>query len=469
MNRERILLVDDDESLRKVLHYNLEQQGLTVIPAGDGAEAVRLYDEHEPDLVITDIKMPGMDGIDVLKEIKRRNPDQLVIIITAFGAVEDAVEAMKLGAYDYIMKPFNRDELKLIVQKALELKKLRSRAQLLQEQLVEKFSFENIVGASAAMADVFEIVRRVASSDATILIKGESGTGKELIARAIHYTSARSSGNFVAVNCSTIPENLLESELFGHKKGAFTGAVSNKMGKFELSSGGTIFLDEVADLRYDLQAKLLRVLQEKEIERVGDPKPIKVNIRVITATNKDLEALLKSGEFREDLYHRINVVPIQLPPLRERTDDIPLLVHHFKSKFGASDCRIEREVLAVFKSYGWPGNVRELENIIQRSLLLRRYPDKLTVEDLPDHIRGVNTQPLHFLLNVPDEGISLEEVEKELLLYSLRKHNWNQTRAAKFLGITRQALIYRMEKYGLREENQETGKASPHFPEKKIY
>ncbi len=452
MNPEKILLVDDDASLRKVLEFNLEQEGYTVIPASDGTEALKLYREHDPDLVVTDIKMPGVDGIEVLKEIKRLNIEQLVIVITAFGTLDTAIEAMKLGAYDYITKPFNRDELRLVVKKALELKRLRSRAQLLEAQLVERFSFENIIGGSSRMAEVFEMVRRVAPRDVTILIKGESGTGKELIARAIHYNSPRSKQNFVAVNCSAIPENLLESELFGHKKGAFTGAVSDKIGKFQLSSGGTIFLDEVADLRFDLQAKLLRVLQEKEIERVGDPTPIKVDIRVISATNKDLEAMLVDGDFREDLYHRINVVPIQLPPLRDRTDDIPILVHHFKSKLGESECRIEPEIFKVLESYPWPGNVRELENVIQRSLLLRKDPDRLTEGDLPDHVRGKAGEHTERMFRIPDEGIRLEDVEKDLLFYSLKKHNWNQTRAAQFLGISRQALIYRMEKYKLREE-----------------
>ncbi len=456
MNSEKILLVDDDSSLRKVLQFNLEQEGYTVIPASDGKEALELYTEHEPALVITDIKMPGMDGIDLLKEIKRRDIEQLVVVITAFGTIDTAIEAMKLGAYDYITKPFNRDELRMVVRKALELERLRSRARLLEAQLVERFSFENIIGGSSRMAEVFEMVRRVAPSDVTVLIKGESGTGKELIARAIHYNSPRSKENFVAVNCSAIPENLLESELFGHKKGAFTGAVADKVGKFELSSGGTIFLDEVADLRFELQAKLLRVLQEKEIERVGDPRPIKVDIRVIAATNKDLEAMLADGQFREDLYHRINVVPIPLPPLRERSDDIPLLVHHFKNKFGEAECTVEPEVLSALKSYPWPGNVRELENVVQRSLLLRKNPERLTLDDLPDHIRGAATAAPEHLFHIPDEGLNLEEVEKELLSYSLRKHNWNQTRAAKFLGITRQALIYRMDKYGLKSEKPDT-------------
>jgi two-component system NtrC family response regulator len=452
MSGEKILLVDDDASLRKVLEFNLEQEGYGVISASNGDEALKLYDAENPDLVITDIKMPGLDGIDLLKEIKRRDIEKLVVVITAFGTLDTAIEAMKLGAYDYITKPFNRDELKLVIKKALELQRLRSRTQLLEAQLVERFSFENIIGASARMAEVFEMVRRVAPRDATVLIKGESGTGKELVARAIHYNSPRSKGNFIAVNCSAIPENLLESELFGHKKGAFTGAISDKVGKFELSSGGTIFLDEVADLRFDLQAKLLRVLQEKEIERVGDPRPVKVDIRVIAATNQNLEAMLASREFREDLYHRINVIPMQLPPLRERADDIPLLAHHFKNKFGEANCRIDPGVLAVFRNYPWPGNVRELENILQRSLLLRKDRDRLKVEDLPDHIRGAATATPEFLFHIPDEGINLEEVEKGLLLYSLRKHDWNQTRAAKFLRITRQALIYRMEKYGLRDE-----------------
>ncbi|RJP75023.1 MAG: sigma-54-dependent Fis family transcriptional regulator [Candidatus Abyssobacteria bacterium SURF_17] len=452
MSSEKILLVDDDSSLRKVLEFNLEQEGYAVMSASSGREALTLFDQQSPDVVITDIKMPGMDGIELLKEIKRRDIEALVIVITAFGTIDTAIDAMKLGAYDYITKPFNRDELKLIVRKALELHRLRSRTRLLEAELVERFSFENIIGGSARMAEVFQMVRRVAPSNVTVLIKGESGTGKELVARAIHYNSPRAKGNFIAVNCSAIPENLIESELFGHKKGAFTGAVADKVGKFELSSGGTIFLDEVADLRFELQAKLLRVLQEKEIERVGDPRPIKVDIRVIAATNKNLEAMLKNGEFREDLYHRINVVPIALPPLRERSDDIPLLVHHFKNKFNETDCRIEPEALSALKGYAWPGNVRELENVVQRSLLLRKNPDRLTVDDVPDHIRSAGTLAPEFLFHIPDEGIDLEQVERELLLYGLRKHGWNQTRAAKFLGITRQALIYRMEKYGLKSE-----------------
>ncbi|GAB4331187.1 MAG: sigma-54 dependent transcriptional regulator [Candidatus Abyssubacteria bacterium] len=452
MSMDTILLVDDDLSLRKVLQFNLEQEGYEVICASDGTEAIKLFEEHSPDLTITDLKMPGMDGIELIRKIKRRDIESLVIMITAFGTVDNAIEAMKLGAYDYITKPFNRDELRIVVRRALDMRTLRARTRFLESQLIDRFSFENIIGASPKMAQVFDMVRRVAPSDATVLIKGESGTGKELIARALHYNSPRAKGHFVAVNCSAIPENLLESELFGHKKGAFTGAVSDKMGKFELSSGGAIFLDEVADLRFDLQAKLLRVLQEKEIERVGDPRPIPVDIRVIAATNKDLEDMLAKGRFREDLYHRINVIPIQLPPLRERQEDIPLLVHHFKNKFGEADCHIEPEVLSAFQKYPWPGNVRELENVVQRALLLRKHKDRLTIDDVPDHIIGALASPSELLFHIPEEGVNLEEVEKDLLLYSLRKHDWNQTRAAKFLGITRQALMYRMEKYGLREE-----------------
>jgi two-component system NtrC family response regulator len=452
MISKKILLVDDDASLRKVIEFNLEQAGYEVITASDGKPALELYDKHDPALVSTDIKMPGMDGMDLLKEIRRRDIDKLIIVITAFGTIDTAIEAMKLGAYDYITKPFNREELKLVVGKAFELQRLRTRTRRLEAELIERFSFENIIAGSSRMSEVFEVIRRVAPSEATVLIKGESGTGKELIAHAIHYNSPRSGGDFVAVNCSAIPENLLESELFGHKKGAFTGAISDKLGKFELSSGGTIFLDEVGDLRFDLQAKLLRVLQEKEIERVGDPSPIKVDIRVIAATNKDLEAMLAEGKFREDLYHRVNVVPIILPPLRERTDDIPLLLHHFKSKFGETGCRIEPDVFDALKGYPWPGNVRELENVVERSLLLRKRGDRLSADDLPDHVRGRTTVHPESLFHIPEEGIKLEEVEKQLLLYSLRKHDWNQTRAAKFLGITRQALIYRMDKHELKQE-----------------
>lgn len=458
MSPAKILLVDDDEGLRKVIEFNLEQEGYEVVTASNGKDALEFYAEHAPDLVITDIKMPDMDGIELLGEIRRRDIEKLVIVVTAFGAVETAIEAMKLGAYDYITKPFNRDELKLVVRKALEVQRLRTRTRMLEAELIDRFSFENIIGGSARMAAVFELIRKVAPSEATILIKGESGTGKELIARAIHYNSPRSKGDYVAVNCSAIPENLLESELFGHKRGAFTGAIADKMGKFELSSGGTIFLDEVADLRFDLQAKLLRVLQEKEIERVGDPRPIKVDIRVIAATNKDLEAMLAEGKFREDLYHRINVVPLMLPPLRERTDDVPLLAHHFKSKFGEADCRIEPDALAALNEYPWPGNVRELENVIERSLLLRKTPERLTADDLPDHVRGHRALHPESLFHIPEEGIKLEEVEKQFLLYSLQKHDWNQTRAAKFLGITRQALIYRMDKYGLKDEKGDAAK-----------
>ncbi len=458
MSPAKILLVDDDEGLRKVIEFNLEQEGYEVVTASNGKDALKLYAEHSPDLVITDIKMPDMDGIELLGEIRRRDIEKLVVVVTAFGAVETAIEAMKLGAYDYITKPFNRDELKLVVRKALEVQKLRSRTRMLEAELIDRFSFESIIGGSARMAEVFELVRRIAPSQATVLIKGESGTGKELIARAIHYNSPRSKGDYVAVNCSAIPESLLESELFGHKRGAFTGAIADKVGKFELASGGTIFLDEVADLRFDLQAKLLRVLQEKEIERVGDPRPIKVDIRVIAATNKDLEAMLAEGTFREDLYHRINVVPIMLPPLRARTDDVPLLAHHFKSKFGEADCRIEPDALAALNEYPWPGNVRELENVIERSLLLRKTPERLTADDLPDHVRGHRALQPDSLFHIPEEGIKLEEVEKQFLLYSLQKHGWNQTRAAKFLGITRQALIYRMDKYGLKDEKGDAGK-----------
>jgi two-component system NtrC family response regulator len=458
MSARKILLVDDDQSLRKILAFNLEQEGYSIIEASDGEQALKLCNEHDPDLVITDIKMPGMDGVELLKEIKRRDIEKLVIVITAFGTVDSAIEAMKLGAYDYITKPFNRDEMKLVVKKALELQKLKSRTRFLEAQLVERFSFDNIIAGSSRMAEVFDMVRRVAPGDATVLIKGESGTGKELIARAIHHNSSRSRENFVAVNCSAIPEYLIESELFGHKKGAFTGAISDKLGKFELSSGGTIFLDEVADLRFDLQAKLLRVLQEKEIERVGDPRPVKIDIRVIAATNKDLQIMLENGQFREDLYHRINVIPIELPPLRERTDDIALLVHHFQNKFGETDCQIESAVFTTLQRYRWPGNVRELENILQRSFLMRSQPERLTVEDLPDHILGEANLLDGLSFRIPDSGINLEEIEKELLLYGLNKNDWNQTKAAKFLGISRQTMMYRMEKFNLKTKKAGPGK-----------
>ena len=363
MIKEKILIIDDDPSFRRVLGYNLQEEGYEVIVAVSGGDGLQAFDEHLPLLVITDLKMPGIDGFRVLREIKERSPDTIVIIITAFGAIDTAVEAMKLGAYDYITKPFNRDELKLVVRKAIQVSNLSRENRQLKERLTEKVDFENIVGISPGMEKVFNVVRKVADTDATILITGESGTGKELVAKAIHLLSSRISTVFVPINCAAIPRDLLESELFGHVRGAFTGAINDKTGKFKQADGGTLFLDEVGELSLDLQPKLLRALQEKVLEPVGSTKSVPVDVRVVAATNLDMEEAMRNGAFRDDLYYRLSVIPIHIPPLRERKEDIPLLLKHFAAKHGSENIEFDRESLESLTSYSWPGNVRERSKI----------------------------------------------------------------------------------------------------------
>jgi DNA-binding NtrC family response regulator len=450
---ERILLVDDDVSLRRVLEYNLQEEGYDVVAAADGAEGLRLFDERSPRLVITDLKMPVMDGFQLLAEVKERSPSTLVIVITAFGAVETAVEAMKAGAYDYITKPFNRDELKLVVRKALQLSGLSEENRRLKEELSDRSDFRSIIGISASMRRVFDVVRRVADADVTVLITGESGTGKELVARAIHTMGGRREGPFVPVNCSAIPRDLLESELFGHVKGAFTGAVRDKAGKFQQAEGGTLFLDEIGDLPVDLQPKLLRALQERVFDPVGG-SPRKADVRVVAATNADLEELISEGRFREDLYYRLAVIPVRLPPLRERAEDVPLLVKHFTEKHSRSPVAFSPEALHLLGAYAWPGNVRELENTVERVLIMRA-GDVISPEDLPERIRGGRAlRAGRKVVNLPDEGYSLEDLEREVVVEALERNNWNQTLSAKFLRIPRHTLIYRMEKYGIQPERK---------------
>ncbi|MSM38419.1 MAG: response regulator [Geobacter sp.] len=446
----RILVIDDDASLRRVLEYNLEEEGYEVLAAASGEEGLRLFAAHAPALVITDMKMTGIDGFQVLRQVKEQAPETLVIIITAFGAVDAAVEAMKLGAYDYITKPFKRDELKLIVAKALHLRGLSEENRRLREELTDRQDFQRIIGTSRAMERVFEMVRKVADTEATVLITGESGTGKELVARAIHARSSRRDGPFVAINCAAIPRDLLESELFGHVKGAFTGAIRDKTGRFRHAESGTIFLDEVGDLPLELQPKLLRVLQERMVEPVGGSAPIRLDVRVITATNADLEQAIESGAFREDLYYRLAVIPIHLPPLRERREDIPLLLRHFSAQHGAPDVTFDREATEALSRYPWPGNVRELENTVERMLIMRQ-GDTVTVADLPERVRsGGARREGSRIVNLPDEGYPLEQLEREVVIEALERNGWNQTSAARFLRIPRHTLIYRMEKYGIR-------------------
>jgi len=395
--------------------------------------------------------MPGMDGMQVLKAVKERSPETLVIVITAFGTVDIAVEAMKSGAYDYITKPFNRDELRLTVAKALQFSGLAVENRRLKDELTDRADFRSLVGSSAAMEKVFWVVRKVADTETSVLITGESGTGKELIARSIHAGSGRSAGPFIAINCAAIPRDLLESELFGHVKGAFTGAIKDKTGRFALADGGTLFLDEVGELPLELQPKLLRALQERTVEPVGGTKELKLDVRVVAATNLDIEKAMTEGVFREDLYYRLAVIPIHLPPLRQRRDDIPLLLRHFCIKHGAANVTFDKQGLATLTGYAWPGNVRELENLVERLLILRN-GDTITFDDLPDKIRSNSATPgteAHpgGVVNLPDEGYSLEQLEREIVVQALERNGWNQTAAARFLRIPRHTLIYRMEKY----------------------
>ncbi|HEY7746401.1 MAG TPA: sigma-54 dependent transcriptional regulator [Desulfuromonadales bacterium] len=450
MKPQTVLIIDDDDSLRRVIEFTLHEAGYRVLTAVDGAEGLRLFALEKPPVVITDIQMPTLSGYEVLKKIKADSPGTLVIVITAFGSVERAVEAMKLGAYDYLTKPFSRDELRLVVAKALSYSGLQEENVRLREELSTRVDFAHLVGISDEMQQVFDMVRRVAATEATVLVTGESGTGKELIARAIHNGSERHEGAFVAVNCAAIPAELLESELFGHVKGAFTGAVKDRKGKFELADGGSLFLDEVGELPVELQPKLLRALQEREIEPVGGT-PRRIDVRVVAATNRDLEAAMGEGTFREDLYYRLAVIPVQLPALRQRRSDIPLLVRHFLQKHGGGAAvTIDAAALAALTAYDWPGNVRELENAVERMLILRR-GDLIGEGDLPPKVRGEGKPAAGGVLNLPAEGYPLEELEKEAVLEALRRTGWNQTKAAAFLRIPRHILLYRMEKFGIKK------------------
>jgi two-component system NtrC family response regulator len=443
----KVLIIDDDTSFRRILEYNLLEEGYEVLSASSGEEGVAIFEAQVPNLIITDMKMNGISGIDVLNAVKKQSPDTLVIIITAFGAVDKAVEAMKLGAYDYITKPVNRDELKLVVRNALELTNLFRENKDLRKRIENREEFKHIVGVSDVMAEIFSLVNKVADTEATILITGESGTGKELVARAIHEQSSRRSFRFVAINCAAIPRDLLESELFGHIKGAFTGAIKDQQGKFQQADGGTIFLDEVCDLPLTMQPKLLRVLQEKEVLPVGSGKIQKIDVRVVAATNLDIEELVATGRFREDLYYRLSVIPIHLPPLRQRPEDIPLLLRHFAARAGCSHIVFAKELLEALSAYPWPGNVRELENMVTRMMILRE-KDIIGIDDLP---KKVLTRQKHeeqiAVINLPKEGYSLEQLEREVVIEALQRNDWNKSAAAAFLKIPRHVLLYRLEKY----------------------
>jgi len=442
MTKFRVLAIDDDEDILKLIKFLMQSEGYEVVTASDGETALKLCGEESFDVILCDVRLPKMTGFEFLEEIKKMNITTPVIMITAYASIDSAVEAMKLGAYHYVPKPFRADELKLVVKRALQQHMLAEENKRLRRELGERFGMEAIIGKSKAMQEVFALVEKATQSDITVLLRGESGTGKELVARAIHYSGKRQSGPFVVVNCSAIPASLLESELFGHEKGAFTGATSKRQGKFELADGGTLFLDEIGDMSYDLQSKLLRVLEHQEFERVGGSEIIRVNVRIISATNKNLEEEMAKGNFREDLYFRLNVFPIFLPPLRERKEDIPLLVEHFVAKYGA---------MGVLQDYDWPGNVRELENVIERAVVITE-DDAIDVDDLPPtlggaKITGMASTSIVLPVSLPE---LVEEMEKRFILEALKETNWVQARAAKLLGLTERMLGYKVKKYGLK-------------------
>jgi len=456
---EKILVVDDEQSLREVLSIMLRRAGYTVISATDGEDAIELIHKEIFDLVITDLRMPKIDGLEVLKAVKSASPETVVLIITAFATADSAVEAMKQGAYDYLTKPFQVDEVQLIIRNALEKRRLTTENMLLKREMASQSSFAQLVGQSEAMQKVFDVVRKVADSKSNVLICGESGTGKELVARAIHYNSARSSHPFVAVNCSAVPETLLESELFGHMKGSFTGAICNKAGLFEIANGGTIFLDEIGDTTPTIQVKLLRVIQEREFRRVGGSQDIKVDVRIVAATNKDLEKAVADGSFREDLYYRLDVIPIRLPPLRMRTGDIPLLVNHFLERFSKESGKpkpvISSEAMHVLLGHEWRGNVRELENLIERVVAFSA-EGLVTDADVRGWLHRPTTQSQQSTmpLDLTDEGLDLEGlingIEKDLLLKALERSKWVKKKAARMLRLNTRSFRYRLEKYAIK-------------------
>ncbi|MCW9050678.1 MAG: sigma-54 dependent transcriptional regulator [Deltaproteobacteria bacterium] len=444
---QKILVIDDDASLRRVTEFNLQEAGYDVQTASDGRAGVGLFKRWRPDMVITDVQMPGMSGYEVLEAVLKIDPQTLVIIVTAYSTVEQAVEAMKVGAYDYLAKPFGRDQLSMTVAKAFEYSSLRKENRQLKDELSGPVNSEKVIGDAPAMQKLLQRVEKVAASQASVLISGESGTGKEVIAKALHRGSDRSQNPFVAVNCAAIPKDLIESELFGHIKGSFTGAVKDRKGKFSLADGGTLFLDEIGELPIDLQPKLLRALQEQQIEPVGGVTE-QVDVRVIAATNRDLEEAMRAGAFREDLYYRLAVVPIEIPPLRDRREDIPLLLEFCLRKHpAATNITFSERVLSYLQQYDWPGNVRELENVVEQMLILRS-SDALDLADLPERI-GRPATKINGVLNLPEEGYSLETLEQEAVIEALKRCNGNKSKAAAFLQIPRHTLLYRLEKYNI--------------------
>ncbi len=446
--KKRILIVEDEDKLRRILELQLVDSGFDVVKAASAEEALPLIDRA--DLILSDFRLPGMSGLEMLQLIRRQNTQVPVIVMTAFGTIENAVEAMKAGAVDFLLKPFELDHLTAVVNKALEIRTLREENRALKEELGRKYQWDNIVGRSQAMQQIFATIMRVAPTRATVLLAGESGVGKDLIARAIHFHSPRKDRPFVKINCTALPENLMESELFGYEKGAFTGATTSKPGKFEQADSGTVMLDEIGDVPANIQVKLLRVLQEREFERLGSNKTLHIDVRVIAATNRDLRAALEEGTFREDLYYRLNVVPLEIPPLRDRKEDLPYLARHFVEKLapemgnqvtGITDAAIDK-----LMQYSWPGNVRELENVIERSMVMAG-GEKLDANDIRLDM-NLRHRASNGDLSLPD-GMSLDQYEQELIRDALKRSNGNKSQAARLLGLTRNALRYRLTQMGI--------------------
>jgi DNA-binding NtrC family response regulator len=460
MGNEKILVIDDSPEIVSLFSEYFRGEGYEVDTAEDGAKGIASIEGNFYDLILTDLKMPGIDGMEVLKYITEHSPDSICILLTGYGTVKSAVEAIKLGAFDYLTKPVKMDEISVTIQRAFEYRDLKRENIHLRSQLKRKYRFENIIGDSEKIQKVFEVIEKVADTDSTVLILGESGTGKELIAKAIHYNSYRRDKPFVPVNCAAIPSELLESELFGHEKGAFTNAIRMRIGRFELANGGTVFLDEIGDMNPLLQSKLLRVLQERQFERVGGIKTIKTDIRILAATHQNLKMLVQQRKFREDLYYRLNVIPIEIPPLRERKMDIPLLTHHFLEQFNKRKKKkirgIREEAMARLTQYEWPGNVRELENTIERVIILLD-GDEVTSQDLPDKFQELPEMETAQSPQIPESGISLDaavsEFERNLILQALVKTGWVKNKAAQLLNLNRTTLIEKIKRQNLQPPN----------------
>ncbi len=456
--KSRILVVDDEESIREFLEIMLKKEGFEVSLAEDGARAKEMIQKKSYDMVISDLQMPNMNGIELLKFVKDSAPDTVFMMITAFGTTETAVEAMKMGAYDYITKPFKIDEVRLNINNALKSQNLEVENRTLKKELVKEYSFQNIIGNSPAMHQIYDLIKRVSQAPTNILVTGESGTGKEVVAKAIHYNGPLKDRPFVTINCGAIPENLMESEMFGHKKGSFTGAVTDKVGLFEVADGGSLFLDEVGELPITIQVKLLRAIQERIIRRVGATDDMKVDVRIIAATNRNLEDMVAKGTFRQDLFYRLNVINIKTPPLRDRKEDIPILAQHFLKKYNDKMTKniggVSVEAMEILKKYDYPGNVRELENMIERTVALEG-GNTILPESLPPMVNTMSGRKMasSHEIEVTNDGVDLDKVmgqiEKELLIKAIHTANGVKKKAAKLLSITFRSMRYRVEKYNL--------------------